>query len=251
MSSPDVRLAILSGFLLLSIDGAAQQIENVRADFDGEKVIIVYDLITEQDDDRFSVLMFSSHDNFQNPLSLLVGDAGQVVQPGAARRITWDAKSSLPTDFDDDITFKIRASLTVTLHHPTRLEVKPLDFAAYKRGGKLNMEWNGGKESEPISIELLRGNSVIQQLAEVENKHMFSWSIPGKLKPGKEYTIRISKGVTSNIQSISQPFEIRPRVSLWVKLIPVAIVGGVVAILSGSGSKEEDPDLPGPLTPGG
>ncbi len=253
MPSPDVRLALLYGFFLLSMDGAAQQIENVRAEFDGEKVIIVYDLLAEQDDDRFSVQLFSSHDNFQNSLSLLIGDAGQVVQPGASRRITWDAKSSLPADFDDDVTFKVRASLTVALDHPTRLEVRPLDFAAYKRGGKLNMEWNGGKESDSISIELFKGNKVIRKLAEVGNKHMFSWSIPGKLKPGNDYTIRISRLTNSDIQSVSQPFAIRPRMSLWVKLIPVAIVGGVVAILSGSGSgsHHEDPDLPGPITPGG
>lgn len=56
MPSPDVRLALLYGFFLLSIDGSAQQIQNVRAEFDGEKVIIVYDLIAEQDDNRLKVL---------------------------------------------------------------------------------------------------------------------------------------------------------------------------------------------------
>jgi hypothetical protein len=252
MSPPDIRLAILCVFLLLGIDGAAQQIQNVRADFDGEKAIIVYDMIAEQDDDRFNVQLFSSHDNYHNPLSLLIGDAGQSVQPGASRRITWDAKSSLPADFDGDVTFKVRASLTVTLDHPTRLEIKPLNFAAYKRGGKLNMEWNGGKEGDSISIELFKGNNVVREIAEVENKHIFSWSIPGKLKPGKGYSIRISKLVNADIQSMSQPFEIRPRMSMWVKLIPVAIAGGVIAFLSGSEDpKEEEPDLPGPITPGG
>ena len=227
----------------------AQKVTNVRADFDGEKVIISYDLTSEFADDKFNVLLFSSHDNFQNQLSLVVGDAGNNVQQGVSRKLTWDAKSSLPADYDAEIVFKIKATVAISLHHPNRLEVKPLNFSAFKRGGILNMEWNGGKEGEPITIELLRENELVGKLAQVENNNLYSWSIPKKSKPGKNYSIRISKTASSDIQSSSQNFEIKTKTPLWAKLLPIAVIGGVVAILSSS--KDEEPDLPGPVTPGG
>jgi hypothetical protein len=232
---------------ILSVGANAQEIQNVHADFDGEKVIISYDLVSPYLDDRFSVLLFSSHDDFKAPLSLLVGDAGANVSGGRAHRITWDAKSSLPSDFNAEITFKVKASIAVSLHHASRLDAKPLDFASYKRGGILNLEWNGGREKEPIAIELLKNDELVEKISEAENNNLYSWTIPGKTKPGKDYSIRVSKVNDSRVSTMSQPFQIKPKVALWMKLVPVAVVGGIVAVLAGS--KDEEPDLPGPISP--
>jgi hypothetical protein len=239
------------GILLLCIDHvvAAQSIRNFAAHFDGEQVIITYDLMSDDAADRFDVGLYSSIDNYQQKLSLLVGDAGENVEPGTEKRITWDAKRSLPDKFDQEIIFKIKANLMVSLNHPNRLALKPLDFNAYKRGGVVNMEWNGGKANEHITIELLKENEVVSKITDVENNNLYSWNIPKKAKTGKEYSIRISKTENPLIQAATIPFEIKPKVSLLTKLIPVLVAGGVVAVLSG-GSDEEAPDLPGPPKPG-
>jgi hypothetical protein len=236
-----------SVLLVLCLDASAQQIKNVHADFDGEKVIISYDLVAEHSEDKFTVTVFSSHDDFRTPLALLVGNAGENVAPGESHKITWDAKSSLPADINKDLVFKIKAKVTVGIHHPSRLEVKPLHFTSFKRGGKLNMEWNGGIEGEPIAIELYKSNKLVKKISETNNANMFSWSIPKKTKTGKGYSIRISKASDPAVNAVSQSFEIKPKMSLLVKLIPVAVVGGVIAILASA--EEEDPDLPGPVTP--
>ena len=248
MRIASARHSILLVFLLSWVGGNAQSITNVIAQFDGEKVIISYDLVSRHADDRYAIQVFSSNDNFSQPLSLLVGDAGESVQPGTNRRLTWDARSSLPESFDQDIIFKLRGSLVVSQNHPMRLEMKPLDFHAYKRGGILNMEWNGGRAGEPLTVELLRNNQVVDKITEVENSNLYSWSIPRKQKPGKDYTLRISKASDSGIQSESATFEIKPRLALWVKLLPVVVVGGVVAILAAG---DEEPDLPGAPSPDG
>jgi hypothetical protein len=49
------------------------------------------------------------------------------------------------------------------------------------------------------------------------------------------------------VNSTSPSFQIKPKLPLWAKLAPVVVVGGVIAILSSS--KEEEPDLPGPIDP--
>jgi hypothetical protein len=238
------------GILLLCIGSAtAQNISNFAAHFDGEQVIMTYDLLTDDDADRFDISLYSSIDNFQQKLSLLIGDAGENIEPGTGKRITWDAKRSLPEKFDQEVIFKIKANLMVSLNHPNRLALKPLDFNAYKRDGVVNMEWNGGKANEQITIELLKENEVVSKITDVENNNLYSWNIPKKTKTGKEYSIRISKTENPLIQAATIPFEIKPKVSLLTKLIPVLVVGGVVAVLSG-GSDEEAPDLPGPPKPG-
>lgn len=208
-----------------------------------------YDLITDDVADRFDISLYSSIDNFQQKLSLLVGDAGENVEPGTGKRITWDAKRSLPANFNQEIVFKVKATLMVSLNHPNRLQLKPLDFNAYKRGGVVNVEWNGGKANELITIELLQEKTVVTKITDVENTNVYSWNIPSKAKTGKDYSLRISKSENPTIQSTTFPFEIKPKVSLLTKLIPVLVVGGVVAVLSG-GSDEEAPDLPGPPKPG-
>jgi hypothetical protein len=228
----------------------SQQVQNVTARFDGEKVILSYDLLTSQPEDRFAVTLYSSHDNYQRPLSLVVGDAGENISPGTSHRITWDAKSSLPPEFNNEITFKVRASMMVSLHHPSRLKAKPLDNNTYKRKGVLNLEWNGGKEGELMQVDLYQDGQHVEKVEEVTNSHVYSWTIPPKTKPGSNYSLRISKAGDSDVYDNSATFKIAPRVPLAMKLIPVIVVGGVVAILAAP-SKEEEPDLPGPVTPGG
>ncbi len=234
--------------LTLSSTVSAQRLANISAIFDDEKVLITYDLLAEHADDKFSVQVYSSHDNFQSPLSLLVGDAGENIIPGNTRRITWDAKRSLPTDFTGVITFKIKARTLVALHHPMRLELKPLHSTSYKKGGRLNIEWNGGKQGELIAIELLKGNNVIKKIADVENNNVYSWSISAREKKSSGYSLRITKVADQNVSATSQTFRITPKIQTWIKLTPLIIIGGVVAILA-SKPDEEEPDLPGPITP--
>ena len=61
-------------------------------------------------------------------------------------------------------------------------------------------------------------------------------SIPGSVKPGKDYRIKITDAKNSEEAVYTGYFKVTPKVPLLLKVIPVLAVGGVVAFLAG-GSK--------------
>jgi hypothetical protein len=87
----------------------AQTLEKLTATFDGEKMIVTYNLAYADASQKFKVALYSSHDNFKQPI-MVTGDAGENVLPGAAKRAVWDAKRTLPADFDGDIQIKLKAA---------------------------------------------------------------------------------------------------------------------------------------------
>ena len=253
-------IAPVAGLLtcLLFVDPAtAQEVKDVRASFDGEKVIITYDLKFDDPTQKFKVALYSSHNNYERPLSLLLGDQGDNVVPGERNRVIWDTKSALPPDFDSDLTIKVKATKiipVVTEAAVMRLSMKPFDKSVIKKGKTLEVKWVGGRADEKINIDLFKDNVIQQKITETENKNHYSWTIPKKNAAGKNYVVRISKADNPTEVSNSQFFQIKPRTSFFVKILPVLAIGGAVAFLSGS-KTGEDPggttldDLPGPVKP--
>ena len=239
-------LICLGPFSALSVQ--AQLVQNVRANFDGERVQIIYDLNSADPGGKFKVALYSSHDNYAQPLTLLTGDVGDEVAPGKDRKVLWFAKNILPPDFDQEITFKIR----VTLAEPVRLSLKPLGKMVFKRGTSLQLEWVGGTATDQVNIELLKDGQVQGKIAEkIVNVHQYRWSLPRKLKTGEGYAIRISNPNRSSEITTTQMFNVKPRLPLLVKLLPLAI-GAAVYLMIPDPPPPPPPgleDLPGPIDP--
>ena len=72
-----------------SLHSQAQSLEKVNASFDGDKVIITYNLSNPSPDEKFKVALYSSHDNYARPLSLVTGDVGESVHSGTGNRVVW------------------------------------------------------------------------------------------------------------------------------------------------------------------
>jgi hypothetical protein len=66
----------------------SQTVENVKTSFDGERVAITYDLVYSDAKQKFKVSIYSSHDGYQTPLSLLLG-AENVYKKGRILQIKW------------------------------------------------------------------------------------------------------------------------------------------------------------------
>lgn len=238
-------------FFALPLVGAAQEIKNVRADFDGEKVVIAYDLEHDDASQKFTVALYSSHNNYQKPLSLLVGDVGDNIIPGVRNRIVWDAKSVLPPNFDGDLTFKVKA---LQVGVGKKLRVSPLAQTAVKRGKNIEFNWTGGATDDKVTIELLKDNQVQQQLAgQLTNTNKFIWAVPKKSKKGKDYTIRISSTSNPTELASSQTFTIKPKTPFIVKFLPILALGGAAIFLGGNSGGGDGggtlDDLPGPVKP--
>lgn len=244
-----LKWLLIAGLFLIILPGYSQKIDNITAEFDGERIIITYDLETGKPNDKFNVVLKSSHDNYAKPLKFLMGDAGSNVLPGTKNRIIWDVKNELPSDFNGNVTikFEVEAIIPLVIEEKSSLSAKPLMKNSYKRGTELKVDWTGGMRSNNIKVDLFKDNNFSETITTVPNdKRTFTWNIPKKQKKGS-YFLRLSDG--SDI-SPTQIFTIKPKTPFIVKVLPVLAVGaGVYFLVSGDGGGKTEPDLPEPIGP--
>lgn len=224
----------------------SQSIENLKTSVEGDRIVITYDLSYSDSNQKFRIALYSSHDNYSNSLHSITGDLGENIAPGRGKRVVWDAKNSLPSDFDSDITIKVRASKIMVA---AKLDLKPLAKSGYKKGQTIDVQWQGGRPTDKINIELYKDGGLQQKLGETQNSSQsYTWSVPKELK-GKGYSLQISNGTE---KSKSGDFSIKPKIPLLLIIAPVAVVGGVLAFSGGSKSKDTptvSDELPGPVNP--
>ena len=228
---------LLIFFVLLScLDVQAQTLENIKTAYNGDRVIITYDLRYPDATQKFNLTVYSSYDNYTKPLPATTGDV-YGVRPGTGLRILWDAKSVLPPDFNKDITFRLKPVVAI------KLKIEPLKYSSYKRGKNLNVAWTGGTPNDQVSIELLKKDTVYRVLADYKNiDQTFIWRIPKNLKTGKDYAVRLTNLNDPSEVSTSAIFRVKPRIPLWAKAAPVVAAGAIILLTR---PKEGDA-LPGP-----
>ncbi|MGK7389343.1 MAG: Ser-Thr-rich GPI-anchored membrane family protein [Candidatus Cyclobacteriaceae bacterium M2_1C_046] len=241
--------------LLLSavfLNANSQTLTNIRAEAKGEVVIINYDLIAPQSDQKFDVKLYASHNNYSSPLKFVSGDVGENVQPGTNKRIQWDAKAELQK-FDGNITFEVRATTAM----PAVSFTNPTKGTKFKRGKTYPIVWEGGSASKEYELELYRNGVKQQTIGTVEDNQRFTWAIPIKVDNAKNYTIKLVDG--NQPVAESQPFTIKRKVPLGLKIIPIVAVGvgaGVYFMLNSITTTpppviEEDPLPEAPSAPTG
>src|SRR6266850_4032298 len=91
---------LVSGF----VSSLSQSIENVKASFRDGKVTVVYDLTGGKPNQKYSLQLFGSHNNFNSPLTQVSGDVGQNIGSGKEKKIEWNAKLELD-EFKGNIAF--------------------------------------------------------------------------------------------------------------------------------------------------
>jgi hypothetical protein len=228
----------------------AQTVENINTRFDGEKIVITYDLIHSNTTEKFKVDLYSSHDNYSSPLTLVTGSVGENISPGRANRAVWDAKSSLPADFDGVIVIRIKISKMVVR---SPLAFRPLAATVLKRGRSLAVQWTGGLPDEKISLQLLQRDVPVVGVANtIANSGGYTWKMPKSVK-GKNYSLLLSSSAQPQEKAKSQTFIVKSRTPFIVKILPVMAIGGALMFLGGGGEGggTGESQLPGPIRPGG
>jgi hypothetical protein len=241
-----MRRILLSAIFLFSLFSAYSQTVVVRkVELQGEKVIVHYDLEDSNPNNEYLLNLFSSKDNFTAPLSKVTGDVGPEIKPGTGKKIEWLIRQEYG-GYKGRIALEIRGRVYVPF-------VKLQDFDAtkgFKRGKSYNLAWKVGGTS-PVHIELFRGSQRVQGDLNQPNNGNFILSVPSKVKPGKEYRIKFTDSKDGSEIIYSPYFKVKPKIPLWAKIAPVAIIGGVVAILAGgkSGKNPEKPSNELPTAP--
>jgi hypothetical protein len=238
-----MRYILLSLFGILSLSAFAQRIENIKAEVigDGEKVIVTYDIVGASDAQKFKVLLYSSHNGYATPLSLISGDAGvdRELFGGRGKRSEWSAKSELK-EFSGDITFEVRAELVSSFFIES-----PTVNSKFKKGKTLDVRWKGGAPNESVRVDLLKGGVPVSQIANVSSGQSYSWVIPQSMEKGKDYQVKLT---ANSGTSVSGHFGISKKIPTYVKILPLVVVGGVVVFILAK-PRDKEKDLPAPPEP--
>ena len=238
MTPTSMKLVILFVFSV-SISAFSQKLENLKAIAQGDRIVITYDIKGTLAGDKCDIQIYSSHNNFSTQLKRVSGDVGNGLAPCNGKRIEWEAKAELG-NYQGELSFEIRADVKALFAFKNSV-------TNTKRGKPLTVAWRGGLKSEEVKVTLLKEGVEQGSLATVNNNGDYQWTVPAKQKTGGGYQVRLVNGketITSDL------FSIRHKVPTIVKIMPVVVIGAVVAVVSGSegsGTKTsklaEPPDL--------
>jgi len=209
-----------------------------------DKIEVHYDIIDEKPGHSYSMRLYSSQDNFIQPLENVEGDVGIDIPVGGNKKITWNAKEALGADFDGNLTLELKGSLYVAFITFEGLE----EGAIFKRGKPRDLTWSGGRGDNVLNFELYQGDNLVKAFEERPNVGNTTLIIPTDVKPGKNYYLMISD--TRNREEViyTPTFIIKRKVPLGLKIGIGFLVGGVVGYLVGSGTEPEakigNPPLP-------
>jgi hypothetical protein len=240
-------LIVLSGYTI-----SAQKVAVKKVELAGEKIIVHYDLEDSNPNHEYQISLYSSQNNFSTALAKVTGDVGSEVKMGNGKKITWNIREELGP-YRGKLSLEVRGKVYVPIAKLNNITVD----SKFKRGKSHVITWKPGNNNA-IHIELLKGGQRIAGELNQPNSGNFSLFIPPHASVGKDYTIRITD--TRNAEDVvtSQPFAVKRKVPLLVKILPVLAIGGAAAALGGGGggggggtppATSKDIDLP--ALPGG
>lgn len=226
---------------------SAQTVTIKKIELASEKVIIHYDLEDANTNHEYLLNVFSSKDDFTSPLAKVTGDVGQEIKPGADKKISWDIAREYGT-YKGRIALEIRGKVYVPFVKLQNFDTEK----SYKRGKTYVFNTKVGS-TNPIHVELFNGSQRVSGDMNHPNNGTYALSIPLQAKKGDNYRLKITDSRNNEEVIYSPFFKVRPRIPLLIKVLPIVVVGGVVAALAGGGSHKDDGSvitkLPNPPTP--
>lgn len=240
-----MTLKQLTVILLVVISPAAQAqvLDVTRVELKGDRIVINYSLKDTVEGRTFIVNLYSSRDNYINPLSRLDGDHGMEVKGGNNKTITWSAKQELGEQFHGAVSIEVRARVYIPF-------IRFDDFQTIKRGKPKEVTWRGGTRQNILNFELYnKKGEKVHVIPNITNAGHTSLFIPVDIKPGKDYRFRIVDGKNKDQVVNTEPFTIKRKTPLLLLALPVAAVGGAVMFAGGKDSPPGIGQIPDPHDP--
>jgi hypothetical protein len=233
----------LVGFLLVTHHSFSQSIENLNVKIEGEMILVSYELNNANPDQPYEIGLYSSVDNFGEPLKFVTGDVGQQVK-GSSRfkSVKWNFVKELG-NYQGNISVEVRGKPFLPFIRFANIAPQ----GKFKRGKTYDVNWTGGKNVFSLNFEVLKEDKVLYTQNEIPNKETYSWTIPKKAKPGKDYRIRISNSSKSTEYATSDMISIKRKFPLGYQ---VAVVVGVVSAGVYVYESTIVPEIPLPPNPG-
>lgn len=210
----------------------------------GRNIVVHYGIDDGANSNRqFLVQLYSSQDNFTTPLTRVSGDVGSEVTAGVDRKIVWDITQELGS-FKGNIALELRGRVYVPFVKINGIR----ENQVFKRGKNYPVNWTSGNLSGQVNLELFNADGErIWGENNVPNVGKFDWYLQGNIKKGKGYKLKFTNAKDRNDVVYSQPFIIKPKIPLLVKVAGFTVLVGVAGVLTTTtkSNSKEDP-LTGP-----
>jgi hypothetical protein len=212
-----------------------------RVEFKENKVLVHYNLMDTVVGRSYTLRIYSSLDNYLNPLAIVSGDIGQEIKPGPNKKVVWDAKAELGIASNNKVSIELRAQVFIPF-------IKFEAFDAYKklsRGRVYNVSWSGGSPQNILNFDLYKGSRKITSFPNVANVGHYKLKLPLYVKPGDGYRFRISDIKNDDDAVNTKEFSVKRKIPLSLQISSLAIIGGVGYFLF----HDVNNDLPWPTNP--
>ncbi|MEX2234985.1 MAG: GPI anchored serine-threonine rich family protein [Cyclobacteriaceae bacterium] len=234
-----MRNALILAFVLAASIVQAQKASIKKVELAGEKIIVHYDLEDSNPANEYQINLYASQSNFATALTKVKGDVGNEIKAGSNKKIEWNIREELGP-FKGKLSLEIRGRMFVPIAKINSIS----EGDKFKRGKSHTLTWKPGN-SNPVTIELLKGDQPISTQNNQPNNGSYSFFIPPHTVVGKDYSIRITDTKDGENATNSQPFSVTRKVPLLLKVLPILAVGGAVAVLAGGGGGSGDPGTGG------
>ncbi len=111
--NPYIRNISICCLSFLFTEAFAQEVNITKLERNGSNVIVHYELIDEDRDRRYSLHLYSSLDNYVQPLKLVDGDIGIDIAVGANKKAIWWAEEELGQDFNGGVSLELQGTIYI------------------------------------------------------------------------------------------------------------------------------------------
>lgn len=233
--------SFLFAMLLSGPFAMAQEFNIKEVELTADGVVLHYDLVDTTKNRFYTVHVFSSRDNFLNPLSKLKGDVGLEVRPGTGKKVMWDPKE-LGAQFRGDVELEVRGKVYIPFVRFTNLK----DYKAIKRTKPTTLSWTGGTRQNILNFNLYRGDELITVIPNVANSGSYDLVLPRSVKPGSGYYFIVGDTKNKDMMMKTSEFTVKPKIPLLLKILPILGTGFLVYELLPKPGPDvlDDPFLP-------
>ncbi|MEO9965047.1 MAG: hypothetical protein ABJF11_04615 [Reichenbachiella sp.] len=226
----------------------AQTIQITNIEFDQNQVHLTYNLEDSIVGRYYTIRLYSSEDNFLNPLEKVSKEVGMEIKPGYGKELIWDAGKEFGSSFNGKVALEIRGRVFIPFINMEGFE----DIQILKRRRDYNIIWTGGRPQNILNFNLYKGDKKVQTFPNIANVGHYKLHLPAHTKPGKDYRFVIADTKNTDEVVRTSQFRVKRKVPLVLKFVPVAILGGAVAYFLGkspSSNSTSEFSIPDPISP--
>jgi Ser-Thr-rich glycosyl-phosphatidyl-inositol-anchored membrane family len=228
---------LLCGILFCaSATALAQAFTITKTERQGDNLVLYYNLVDSINNRAYTINIYSSSDNYINPLNKLSGDVGLEVKPGGNRKIVWRAKEELGADFTGDIALEVRGKIYIAFVKMDGFN----DYQKFKRLRNYKITWTGGRDNSVLNFDLYRGEKKITSFPNIANVGQFTLKFDANVRPGKNYKLKVSDAKNKDDVVWTDTFKIRRKTPLLLKVLPLFGVGYLATTLKSSSTANND-----------